>query len=150
MRVEHTRLLVSNFGACFRFYRDVMGLTVTWGDEEDSYASFTDREGNGPTLALFRRQAMAEVIGTAKLPPDAFCQDRFMLIVQVDDVDDTVEELGDRGVQFELGPQDFPDWGIRSAYLRDPDGNLIELSGALDPEKWSEGLRAAAEKYEAS
>lgn len=148
MPIQHTRLLVHNFAECFRFYRDALGLTVTWGDEEDSYASFTDGEGDGPTLALFRRQAMAEVVGSAKLPSDAFCQDRFMLIIQVEDVDATVDKLRERGVQLTVGPQDFPDWGIRAAYLRDPDGNLIELSGGLDATQWSDGLRASAQEYE--
>ncbi len=36
MVISHTRLLVLRFAECFRFYRDVMGFTVTWGDENDS------------------------------------------------------------------------------------------------------------------
>jgi hypothetical protein len=44
-------------------------------------------------------------------------------------------------------PADHADWGIRSAYLRNPDGNLIELSGALDRHKWSAGLEEAARQY---
>ena len=31
MKLTHVRLLVTDFPACFRFYRDVMGLTATWG-----------------------------------------------------------------------------------------------------------------------
>ena len=68
MRLQHPRLLVSKFAECFLFYRDVMGFKVTWGSEDDSYASFTDREGEEATLALFKSQAMAEVVGTAELP----------------------------------------------------------------------------------
>jgi len=147
MYLGHPRLLVSNFAECFRFYRDVMGLEVTWGSEDDSYAAFTDREGKETTLALFRRRAMAEVVGTADLPFETVCQDRFALIVEVEDLDGLVEELRGRGVQFVPGPQDYPDWGIRSAYLRDPDGNLIELSSSLDPSRWSEDFRQAARKY---
>ena len=40
-----------------------------------------------------------------------------------------------------------PNRGNRIAYLRDPDGNLIELSGALDRAKWSPGLEEAARRY---
>jgi catechol-2,3-dioxygenase len=36
---------------------------------------------------------------------------------------------------------------MRSAYLRDPDGNLIELTGDLPRDDWSPELREAAEKY---
>ena len=93
VRLEHTRLLVSKFAECFLFYRDVMGFKVNWGSEDDRYASFADREGTGPTLALFMRQAMAEVVGTSDLPSEAPCHDRFALIVRVENVDTTYEEL---------------------------------------------------------
>jgi len=148
MELEHIRLLVSNFAECFRFYRDVMGFKVTWGNEEDSYASFSDREGADATLALFRRDAMAEVLGTANLPAEVKSQDRYSLIVRVDDIDAVYNELIGRGVKFELEPQSFADWGIRSAYLRDPDGNLIELHGELEREEWSQELSEATRRYE--
>ena len=51
------------------------------------------------------------------------------------------------GVKIEKEPVNFPDWGYRGAYVRDPDGNLIELSGAIAEELWSDGLREANEKY---
>ena len=35
----HIRLLVSNFPACFRFYRDVLDFTPTFGAEDDVYLS---------------------------------------------------------------------------------------------------------------
>jgi catechol 2,3-dioxygenase-like lactoylglutathione lyase family enzyme len=140
-------LLVAKFAACFRFYRDILGFSVTWGDEDDNYAAFTDRESKETTLALFRRQAMAEVIGTTHLPSDPPCQDHAMLIIDVENVDATVEELRSRGAQFMSDPQDHPDWGIRSAYLRDPDGTLIEICSGLEPTKWSEALSNGVQKY---
>ncbi len=147
MRIDHVRLLVVNFAECFRFYRDLLGLKVLWGSETDSYASFAEPGRNLPNLALFRRQAMAEAMGTLHLPAQVEAQDRAMLIVGVQDVDAVVEHLQAQGIRMVLGPQDFPDWGMRSAYLRDPDGNLIELCGELPKENWSEGLRQAAKQY---
>ncbi len=90
---------------------------------------------------------MAELIGTADLPAQAVCQDRVALIMEVEDVDHIFAQLSERGVEVVLEPQDFVDWGFRGAYLRDPDGNLIELSGALDRSKWSEDLEEAALRY---
>ena len=147
MYLSHPRLFVLNFAECFRFYRDVMGFQVTWGNEDDSYAAFTDREGQETTLALYRRKDMAELIGTADLPALASCQDRVALIMEVEDIDALFTTLSERGVEVVLKPQDFVDWGFRGAYLRDPDGNLIELSGALDRLKWSEDLEDAARRY---
>jgi lactoylglutathione lyase len=147
MYLSHPRLFVLNFAECFRFYRDVMGFQVTWGNEADSYAAFTDRAGKETTLAIYRRRDMAELIGTADLPAQAVCQDRVALIMEVEDVDHIFAQLSERGVEVVLEPQDFVDWGFRGAYLRDPDGNLIELSGALDRSKWSEDLEEAALRY---
>ncbi len=148
MKIDHVRLLVVNFAECFRFYRDIIGLTVTWGDESDSYASFSIAGQADPNMALFDRQEMADALGIGSLPTAAAAQDRTMLIIGVGDVDATVARFEARGIQFEAGPKNYPDWGMRAAYLRDPDGNLIELTGALPKENWSEGLRQAAEKYD--
>jgi catechol 2,3-dioxygenase-like lactoylglutathione lyase family enzyme len=123
-------------------------MKVHWGSEDDSYASFTHAEGDDVALALFKRQAMAEVLGTTDLPGDTVCQDRFALIIRVENVDAVCEKLSDERIEVVTGPQDHPDWGIRSAYIRDPDGNLIELYSDLDPSEWSEGLREASEKQQ--
>ncbi len=120
-----------------------------WGDEADSYASFTQGEVKRPMLAIFRREAMSETIGTDKLPLEAAAQDRFVLIVEVANVDAEVERIRKLGVEILYGPRNFPDWGYRGAFLRDPDGNLIELSGGLAEEDFSEGLRAANQKWKA-
>lgn len=56
-------------------------------------------------------------------PPN---EDHFALGVA--DVDATAIDLGAAGMTFLVEPRDFP-WG-RSAYLRDPDGRLVELSRA--------------------
>ena len=148
MYVSHARLLVMNFADCFRFYRDVMGFKVSWGDENDTYASFTREDGGEPMLALFDRRLMAEEIATTSLMDEAESKDKSMLIVEVEDVDRVFEELSAKGVSFIVKPKDYPGWGIRSVYLRDPAGNLIELSAALDRSKWTEGLKEANKKFE--
>lgn len=147
MYLSHPRLFVLNFAECFRFYRDVMGFQVTWGDEADTYAAFTDQADQETTLAIYGRQDMAELVGTADLPAQVPCQDRVALIMEVEDVDAIFAQLSERGAEVVLEPQDFVDWGFRGAYLRDPGGNLIELTGALDRSKWSQELEDAARRY---
>ncbi len=148
MILSHVRLLVANFAACYRFYRDVFQLHPHWGDENGGYASFHQHQPDQVTLALFDRTAMSATIGTDALPLDATCQDRSMLIFEVENVDAEVERMRAMGVKIEFGPQTFPDWGYRGAYVRDPDGNLIELSCGIPPEQYSDDLRAANEKYQ--
>ncbi|MFQ5891377.1 MAG: VOC family protein [Candidatus Methanofastidiosia archaeon] len=128
-KFTHIRLLVSDLKACFLFYRDVLGFDVLWGDEKSNYASF--KTGH-TALALFKQQLMAEAAGSADKPSYANCQDRIALIFAVDDVDEVYQQLKDRGVTFITEPLDHPDWGIRTAHFRDPDGNLIEIYSDLN------------------
>jgi catechol 2,3-dioxygenase-like lactoylglutathione lyase family enzyme len=49
----------------------------------------------------------------------------------VEDVDAACRQLAEKGLIVEVLPQDYT-WG-RSAYLRDPDGHLIELTQSSQP-----------------
>lgn len=122
----HTRLLIKEYQACFLFYRDIMEFEVTWND--GNYAGFQDGELR---LGIFKRHMMAEAIGNTDQPNDADCQDKIALIFEVADVDEYHRQLRDKGVQFVKDPQDYLSWGIRAAYFRDPDDNLIEINSGL-------------------
>ncbi|MEU6021889.1 VOC family protein [Micromonospora sp. NPDC047134] len=126
MRLSYVRLMVEDYATCFTFYRDVIGLKVTYGDEHSRYAEF--EIGSGTQLALNKREVMAKALGTEHADHALPGQDRFALILEVEDVDSTAAELVSRGANMIQGPSDRPGWGIRSAYFRDPDGYLIEIN----------------------
>ena len=119
MKFSQVRLLVDEFGAAFRFYRDVLGLEVSSGDESSGYASFT---AGGGSIAIFERSGQGEVV-ELRTPGDSTLN-----VLEVDDADEAVERLSAYVVR---APQDQPDWGGRVAYLRDPSGNLLELFQVL-------------------
>ena len=119
MKLTHVRLLVDDYGACFRFYRDVVGLPVTFGDEGGGYANFDTGDA---TLAVFERREQSEAVELRSAGDGA------LVVVRVDDVDAEADRLGEHVV---AGPVDRADWGIRVAYVRDPAGNLIELNREL-------------------
>ncbi|NNG04680.1 MAG: VOC family protein [Inquilinus sp.] len=139
MKLYSIRLLVTDFDACFRFYRDTLGLEPVWGEEGGRYADF--KVGNGTLIALFRRDLMAAAVGAQDLPTNASAQDKAAIILQVDDIDRTVARLRSKGTIFLTEPKDYPEWTIRAAYLRDPEANLIELFSALPEAQWSEDAR---------
>jgi lactoylglutathione lyase len=128
IKFTHVRLLVKDYPLCFHFYRDVLGFKAIWGDKNSRYADF---ETGSTTIALFGRAAMANAIGTSYRLLDATTQDKTSLIFEVSDVDRATSELKAKGVVFEAEPTDHPDWGIRTAHFRDPDGNLIEINQSL-------------------
>ncbi|MFE4603763.1 VOC family protein, partial [Kitasatospora indigofera] len=41
MELTQVRLLVDDFGSCFRFYRDVLGLTPQQDDESGPYGKLS-------------------------------------------------------------------------------------------------------------
>ena len=115
MKFSQVRLLVDDLGPSFRFYRDVLGLQPSFGDEDDDYASFT------AGVALFLRGGQGEVVD---LRPAG---DGAVVCLAVDDLDAEVERIAAAGASLERPPSAQPDWGIRVADLRDPAGNLVEL-----------------------
>ena len=127
--LTHVRLLVENFGECFRFYRDVVGLHTVFPDSGGPYAEF--KLGGDRYLGLFQKRLMSEAVGTTDLPARAVAQDSMALILRVDDPDAEAERLRGEGIQIEAGPADQPAWGLRTVHLRDPDGNLVELYGPI-------------------
>jgi len=120
-----TRLLVTNFRDCYLFYRDVMGFKPTFGMENDTYADFNTGTLN---ITLFDKSEMAATVGTEVLPKRPESQDHVCLVFGVQDVDKACEHLRSKGVVLVTEPTDHPDWGIRTAHFRDPDGNLIEIN----------------------
>lgn len=128
LKYANTRLLVRDFPASFLFYRDVLGFAPGLGDETDVYAEF----GVGAAiLALFPRSFMAGAVGAGEKPANPEGQDRAAFVFAVEDIDQAYQELGARGIVFVTEPQDRPDWGLRTAHFRDPDGNLLEIYSPL-------------------
>lgn len=73
----------------------------------------------GEVKVLVHERADADADGPAN-------EDHFA--VGVPDVDRACDELRAAGLELLVEPRDYP-WG-RSAYLRDPDGRMVELSQA--------------------
>src|SRR5579863_9881778 len=130
-RCSHTRLLVRDYAACFRFYHDVLGLEVGFGDEASGYAAFDTGE---VSLAIFDRGELATAVGEEHLPDFGAVHDgadAVALIFAVERVDAEYDLLRERGVAFVAAPRDRVEWGLRVARFYDPDGNLIEIGSPL-------------------
>jgi predicted enzyme related to lactoylglutathione lyase len=121
---SYTRLLVKDWKACFLFYKDVIEFDIAVENEEDGYAEF---KAGDMRLSLFRRQEMAQLIHNSEKPAHAECQDTVALIFTVHDLEEEYQRLRHKGVQFTAAPMNNPYFGIKTAYLRDPDGTLIGL-----------------------
>jgi len=122
--MTHIRLLVRDVTSSVRFYRDKLGMELSYGVEDNAYVEF---QSGACTLSLFQQELMSEVTGVGNLPRSASMQDKALIYLAVDDVDAFSQTLQSRGVTLIVPPTDRPQWGLRTAHFRDPDGNLIEI-----------------------
>jgi lactoylglutathione lyase len=128
LQLTHLRLLVSNYKDSFLFYRDLLKFDVDWGDEDSGYAEFNT---GYLKMGLFKKELMAEVVPRIEQPSYVVNRDKVVLIFAVDNVDEVYELVKGQNAIVVTEPQDRPDWGIRTAHFRDPDGNLIEIYSNL-------------------
>jgi len=123
-RPHYVVLIVEQLDRALDFYVEVLGLSL--GHRSGPYAQLN----TGTTrLALYERAAMAETLGLALRAP-AQNAPGFELGFKVSDVDAAFSALLKQGAPAVIPPTDRH-WGQRTAYVRDPDGYLIELAQDL-------------------
>jgi catechol 2,3-dioxygenase-like lactoylglutathione lyase family enzyme len=123
MELTQIRLLVTDFPAVYRFYRDVLGLTPQFEAEQGPYAKLSPPVG-GAAVALQQRAHVAALLSDAAAVPGPGI--RALIALRVDDLEKTCAELAERGGVVESGPAPMGD-RLLVAYLRDPEGNVVEL-----------------------
>lgn len=120
-------LIVRDFDAALRFYRDTIGLT---GEGESPYAEFAS---NACKLVLLDHAFWKTVGGSAGPSPRAWKREGVVLAIQVDDADRAYQRIKSQGVAIASPPTDRPMMGLRNFQVYDPDGNLVELTSPLRP-----------------
>jgi catechol 2,3-dioxygenase-like lactoylglutathione lyase family enzyme len=101
-----------------QFYRQILNVEPQW---TGPYAEFATGQ---TSFCLWATEAYA---GQAALPASG--TGRTMLEFQVDDVDTEyarLQHLPGFRIEFIMSPTTMQ-WGNRSIYFRDPDGNLLNL-----------------------
>lgn len=125
MEIIHLCLNVADAERSVEWYEENLGFEETWsfetpdGETVNRYVAgpngveiqLSDTEGEEPTEH-----------------GDAFDH----VAIGVEDVDEAFESIDDHGVVQE--PQDQPAAGARTAFLKDPDGHVVELVQPLEDE----------------
>jgi catechol 2,3-dioxygenase-like lactoylglutathione lyase family enzyme len=132
--VFETSLYVSDLPRSVGFYRDLFGFPVIGSEPKPDDRLAALKVGERQVLLLFRQGASAADASDADsaegghrvLPHDARGQIHVAFAVSWDDIDTWKDRLQDHGLLIER----TIDWraGVRSHYVRDPDGHLVELA----------------------
>ena len=117
-RISAVTLKVASMANSVPFYRDVLGMQIIYGGEEDCFSSFRMNEGKGPILNLEQGHSVT---------------DWGRLILYVADVDAICAYLREEGFHPE-NPQDAP-WDERCFHMPDPDGHELSFARPLRPPK---------------
>lgn len=120
MKILHTCLNVSNMERSIDFYSKFIGLTFVSRREikenNAEIAFLKDETGNAIELTHWRdKKVLAE--------GDNFDHIAF----QVDDIQSTVMDLKTKGVTIAMEPYSISGSSSKIAFVKDPDGNWLEL-----------------------
>ena len=134
LRADHIMISTADYAGTLEWYRSILGFEV---QREWDVAGHPDVEVGYIAANGF----MIEVVGTPqpfqseKLPSDVFAamSDRgyVHMAFKSADVDAVAAALIERGVELELPPTDFAVAGVRLLFIRDNNGNLIEIVSPL-------------------
>lgn len=119
-RLDHLVLTVADVDATIDFYSRVLGMEpVTFGAGRRALAFGTSKINLHQAGREFEPKAARPVPGSADL-----------CLISADPLETVIAELARHGVPVEEGPvrRTGALGPIDSVYLRDPDGNLIEIS----------------------
>jgi lactoylglutathione lyase len=122
MRVKkllHTRMRVNDMDQTINFYTSVLGLEVL------------ERKVSprGAHLAFLRVPNSEELIELCSFPPSGLVtvqEDLVHLAFQVENLDDTIEQLGAKQIRITDGPTTTSS-GSRFIFIDAPDGYEVEL-----------------------
>jgi len=118
---DYVVLVVADLDRALAFYVDVLGLPLAHRS-----GPFAQLATGATRISLYERAAMAETLGRPLVAPSPDAPG-FELGFLVDDCDGAYEELVAAGAEAAVPPTDRA-WGQRTAYVRDPDGHLVELA----------------------
>ena len=117
-------LFVENMHVMFHFYRDVLGI-ATQGNPNEPYVEF---DHQGIRLGFYVREKLPELLGQTPAFPKGI-NGTLELALEFETREEVAAEfkrITAAGGQALVEPRDEP-WGIHSAIITDPEGNIIEL-----------------------
>ena len=117
--LDYVVLIVRELDRSLDFYHGLLGLPL-----RHRAADYAQLDSGATRLGLFTQTAMATTLG--RDVTTATAGEEFELGFFVEDCAAAVAELEAAGVNVVTPPADRP-WGQRTAYVSDPDGNLIEF-----------------------
>lgn len=130
MKLDGFGLFVEDMAKMIRFYRDVLGFEIQ--ENEDTNNVYLIKDG---TLFLLYGRNDFEKMTSRKYEYLKGPNGHFEIALYVDtfeEVDEEYEKAISKGATSILEPT-TEEWGQRTCYIADPEGNLIEIGSFNKP-----------------
>ena len=118
-QIDYTMVIVSDMERSIEFYRDKLGIPLKFESPE-----WTEFQTGATTLALHGGGIQRERTSGSADKEAGTCSIGF----NVDDVDQTYEQLKARGINFVMPPTQREGEGIKLAVCVDPDGLPVSFA----------------------
>ena len=122
-RFDHVGLVVADVAASVAFYRDVLGLSEV---PRPAFSFDGAWLKSGDAVVHLLEQNVGNGTAGERIEPVEHPSRTRHLAFEVADCQAAAAALSEAGQAIVVGPKSRPD-GATQAYLRDPDGYLIEL-----------------------
>ena len=129
MEIDYIALFVVDVGRSLIFYRDVLGFSFDKPTKIDSAEGYSGKL----KIGLYDRLWLSKLFGDRG--EQTISGNPFLLSMSVDDLDHVYEQMCDRQTAIPIdiiSPPRIMPWGQKILFLRDPDGNLVEIVQSTD------------------
>lgn len=117
-------IMVDDMPRMLAFYRDVLGFAI-----KRDRGGWVSLQNEGVRLALWEQSGLTAQFPSVTYPADL--NGTFILAISFptrEALDGEFERIRKAGTREIAPPADAPQWSMRSGWIADPEGNLIELT----------------------
>lgn len=111
-------LLVEDYSRSLEFYEKKLGFEIHSQDTK-----YTDFKLGESLFAIFQKDEATSMFVQNHMNMGGGA----VIAFPVEDVEQTCEELKQKGIDIFEGPKTMP-WGQKVAYFKDPDNNILEIT----------------------
>ncbi len=124
--IDHIGIMTNDLQKSVEFYTDVLGFLISRKIEMDEFSAvFVEKDGSKIELMEYRGKNVPKRSKGIELKIGSIPLNDHISF-SVEDIGDTVIEIKEKGVKFDLEPMQL-EGGMKLASFKDPNGVLIEL-----------------------
>jgi len=127
MRIERVTACVQvkkDFGTCFDFYTEKLGLVPIYGDRNGPYANFANCKDGEPFFAMYCSHDLAKRTPEYIVSEGAASTSTLSAVFHTSDFEADYKRMQELGVDIERVDMDCE---FNMAVFNDPEGNMLSL-----------------------